>query len=185
MKIDQDWLSLTAGPQLDAIVADALGVERRAIDPKSIGEAVFSGFAGSHGDGKVDFYLNNNFYRHDFGPRSSKFNYGDAIGNDGYGLWLWDNRIGELWAHDIEVHVANWRRDPLPYSKDLEVAIKTLNEFSDFSVEKNTILYGKHAGETQYSAVVKVDHLSFYATGETIPLAAARVIIRSKTSALK
>lgn len=42
----------------------------------------------------------------------SKYNYGGAYGNDGYGLWFWEQRKGMAYQADIEAHVAAWRDTP-------------------------------------------------------------------------
>ena len=61
----------------------------------------------------------------------SKWNYGGAQGNDGYGLWCWENRMGQEWQNDIEAHVKAWRKPTRPYSSNLEAAWEVFNKMMD------------------------------------------------------
>lgn len=123
--------TLVTGKDLDAAVAErVVGINPRAETPAEIGEAVFSAMWSSFPQGKDGTVQKYTFNGTEYAVSmiGSKFNYGGAHGNDGYGLWVWEDRHGREYQADIEAHVAQWRKRPAAYSTDLLVAWRVVDK---------------------------------------------------------
>ena len=60
-------------------------------------------------------------------------------GNNGYGLWFWENRKGKAYQSDIETHVMRWKRPVEDYSGDLNCAMEAAEKvklFDSYTVMK-------------------------------------------------
>jgi hypothetical protein len=83
--------------------------------------------------------------------QGSAFGYGEADGNDGYGLWFWDHRGGEPWQGDIEAHVAAWRKTVAAYCTDWELMRRVIQNLCQrgIEVEITAMAVGKERYEVE------------------------------------
>lgn len=103
---------LPVGDELNALLHEHLfGKRLDAFDDDSVGRAVFEGFWASEPISRdvtrLTFRWNGKDY--DVLCDGSRWNYGGAHDNDGYGLWCWHNRDSHEWKDDIEAHVKAWK----------------------------------------------------------------------------
>jgi hypothetical protein len=126
--------------ELDALVAEkVMGQSLVADTPQKIGRAVMACMGASSPRGYVQeccFFFDSGRiwegqeYRLQTDGQS-KFNYGGADGNGGYGLYFWDQRKGSFYEQAIEQHVARWRDKPSPYSTDIAAAWKVVEKMRE------------------------------------------------------
>jgi hypothetical protein len=92
-----DYAGLTDQELCELLEVRLFGKTLVADTPAKIGQAVFSGFWSNepvdHKVSLMTFKFNGAAYRIE--SRESRFGYGGALGNDGYGLWFWENRQGQ------------------------------------------------------------------------------------------
>lgn len=91
----------------------------------------------------------------------SRWGYGGAEGNDGYGVECWQQRIGKPWREACENWVNEWRPEVRRYTDDAEslVLVQELAEaFSDFDISHDDEeprwtcrAYGEEVRDTIYA----------------------------------
>lgn len=119
-----------AGRELDALVAEkVIGIQLTALTVSDYGEAVMSAMSDSW-PGHAEGWLGLNFGGRTFRVDAGREYYAEH-GNDGYGVWCWNNRYGQPWETDIERHVNAWRRKVAPYSTDIAAAWTVLKKVVD------------------------------------------------------
>lgn len=122
--------------ELDRAVAEHEGLQHPPVTEKEIAQAAFSCLRATHpdrsdeGSGYTDF----TFDIPEFGEivlrnKGSKYGYKGTGGNDGYGLWLWEQREGRPWQAALEKTVSAYRKKPKPYSTDWSAAGPLLEKY--------------------------------------------------------
>ena len=119
--------------ELDTAVAKHEGLQDPPSTPQEIARAAFSCFSSSHpmrGQGYTEYTWDIPGYGGMLlQNRESKWAYKGTTGNDGYGLWLWEQRHGSPWQDALEHYVAAWRPYPKLYSTDWRAAGPLLEKY--------------------------------------------------------
>lgn len=158
---------------LDVLVAEhVFGIDLRAVTPTDIGKAVLTGMTSNIPKGGYDVMSFDWGAADDFELtyQGSKFNYGGADGNDGYGLWFWEQREGMDWQPFIEAHVAKWRRPVKHYTSTWDAAgqvVERMHELGwEFDVSGSGDFY-----EARFTMLEEPKATVYYGSGDTFPLA--------------